>query len=225
MEIFEREIKLLGIERFEKLQNSNILVVGLGGVGGYVCEMLVRCGVGNLTIADFDTVSTSNINRQIVALHSTVGIYKTDAFKTRLKDINPNLNLTLINQKISSENLDLILKNKFDFVVDAIDTFENKIDLICACKKLNLNIISAMGAGNRVDIPQYVVCDIYKTTNDGLAKKVRKELRKRGIDSLTVVCSTHPAISVNSGVGSIAYQPSVCGIMIASYIINQIIKE
>lgn len=225
MEIFEREIKLLGLEKFEKLTKSNILVVGIGGVGGYVCEMLARCGIGNLSIVDFDTIAPSNINRQIIALHSTIGTKKTEAFEKRLLDINPNLNLKIFNERLTENNFGDIVNTDFDYVIDAIDTFENKISLICYCKNKGINIISAMGAGNRFGIPQYVVCDIYKTSNDGLAKKVRKELRSRGIKDLTVVCSTEPSTPVSGCVGSIAYQPSVCGITLASYVVNRIIKE
>lgn len=225
MEIFEREIKLLGLEKFEKLTKSNILVVGIGGVGGYVCEMLARCGIGNLTIIDFDTIAPSNINRQIIALHSTIGTKKTEAFEKRLLDINPNLNLKIFSERLTENNFDDIVNTDFDYVIDAIDTFENKISLICYCKNKGINIISAMGAGNRFGIPQYVVCDIYKTFNDGLAKKVRKELRNRGIKDLTVVCSTEPSMSASGVVGSIAYQPSACGITLASYVVNSIIKE
>lgn len=224
-EIFEREIKLLGIQKYEKLKKSHVLVVGLGGVGGYACEMLARCGIGNLTIVDFDVVSRSNINRQIVALNSTVGIFKTTAFEKRLKDINPNINLNIITEKISNDNMDKLLSASYDYVVDAIDMLESKIDLICGCKTRNINIVSAMGAGNRVGIPQYNVCDIYDTSNDGLAKKIRKELRKRNISNLDVVCSSEQSIKLEGQVGSIAYHPSVCGITLAAYVINQLIKE
>ena len=224
MERFKRTVQLIGEENFEKLKNANILVVGVGGVGGFVCEALVRSGVENITIIDFDKVDTTNINRQIIALTSTVGKYKVDVLKKRLQDINPNAKVNAIKEQIVSDNVANFVNNKYTYVIDAIDQVQNKIELICACKKLDLSIISAMGAGNRVGIPQYVVSDIYKTHDDGLAKKVRKLLREKGIDKLDVVYSPNCDQTISKDIGSISYHPSVCGLTIASYVINQIIK-
>ena len=223
MERFERQIGLMTSHQFDKLQKAHVLVVGVGGVGGYVCEMLVRCGVGKLTIVDFDKVTKSNINRQIIALESTRGKYKVDVLKDRLLDINPRLELCVKNMKLRPDNIPSVVDNKYDYVVDAIDMLYSRIELICYCKENNINVISSMGAGNRIDIPQYVVCDLYETRDDGLAKRLRKRLRKRNVNTHDVVyCKTVP--HCQNFVGSIAYHPSVCGITLASFVVNQLIK-
>ena len=223
MERFERQIGLMTSHQFDKLQKAHVLVVGVGGVGGYVCEMLVRCGVGKLTIVDFDKVTKSNINRQIIALESTLGKYKVDVLKDRLLDINPRLELCVKNMKLRPDNIPSVVDNKYDYVVDAIDMLYSRIELICYCKENNINVISSMGAGNRIDIPQYVVCDLYETRDDGLAKRLRKRLRKRNVNTHDVVyCKTVP--HCQNFVGSIAYHPSVCGITLASFVVNQLIK-
>ena len=223
MERFERQIGLLTKEQFEKLQNAHIMVVGVGGVGGYACEMFARTGIGKLTIVDFDKVTKSNINRQIIALESTIGKYKVDVLKQRLLDINPNIKIEVKNLKLRPDNVPCIFDDKYDYVIDAIDMLYSRIELICFCKENNINIISSMGAGNRIDIPQYAVCDLYETHDDGLAKRLRKRLRKRQIDKHDVAfCKSSQVLQDH--VGSISYHPSVCGITIASYVINQIIK-
>lgn len=223
MNRFDREKVLIGENHFKKIESSKILVVGVGGVGGYVCEILARCGVGEITIVDFDKIDITNINRQIIALTSNIGKYKVDILKQRLLDINPNLKINVIKEQLTCDNVENIVNNNYDYVIDAIDQIRNKIELICACKKNGLNIISAMGTGNRVDVPQYIVCDVYKTQDDGLAKKVRKLLRERGINKLDVVCSLNKKVNSDI-VGSIAYHPSICGITLASFVIEKIIK-
>ena len=224
MDRFQREIKLIGQKKFKKLQNSRVLVVGVGGVGSYVSEILARSGIGHLTLVDYNKVDITNINRQIIALTSTVGQYKVDVLKNRLLDINPNIDVVCIKEQINCDNVEKITNNNFDYVVDAIDQTQDKIELICSCNKANINIVSSMGAGNRIEIPQYVVCDLYETQNDGLAKKLRKRLRKRDVKHLNVVYCSTKCLSTEQGVGSISYHPSVCGIIIASFVINEIIK-
>lgn len=217
---------LIGDDGAKTLASKSVLVVGVGGVGGYVCEMLARAGIGKMTIVDFDIVSSSNINRQIIATHSTVGQPKVEAMKARLLDINHNLKIDVINQKLSRENIDEILNGKFDFVIDAIDDVENKILLIKTCKERGIKLVCALGSGNRLEIPKFEVADISKTENDGLAKKLRVELRKLGINHQTVVFSKQDRIRTNTTtIGSISYFPAMCGCVISGYVINCLLEE
>lgn len=217
---------LIGDDGAKTLASKSILVVGVGGVGGYVCEMLARAGIGEMTLVDFDIVSSSNINRQIIALSSTVGSPKVEAMKKRLLDINQNLKIDAINQKLSRENIDEILSKGFDFVVDAIDDVENKILLIKTCKERGIKLVCALGSGNRLEIPKFEVTDISKTENDGLAKKLRVELRKLGINHQTVVYSKQDRVKTDTTtVGSISYFPAMCGCVIAGYVINCLLEE
>lgn len=189
--------KLYWGEEFQKdLASKNICILGLGGVGGYSAEMLVRAGIENLTLVDFDTVSTSNINRQIIALQSTVGEKKTKLFEARLKDINPNINLTLIDD-FYNENLDIDF-TQFNYVVDAIDSMRSKIHLLEKCYNLNVPIISSMGAGNRIDPTQLYICDISETENKNapFISNIIYQLKKRGIEKgITVVASREKPFS------------------------------
>lgn len=217
---------LIGENGVKTLSQKSVLVGGVGGVGGYVCEMLARCGVGRLTLVDFDKVDITNINRQIVALHSTVGQNKVEAIKTRIHDINPNIEVTAICQKISSENIEKILSKKFDFVVDAIDDVENKILLIKTCQDKGLRLVCALGSGNRFAIPKFEVVDISKTENDGLAKKIRLGLRRLGINHQTVVYSKQDRVKTDTTtIGSISYFPAMCGCVIAGFVINSLLEE
>lgn len=216
---------LIGENGINNLSHSKVAVIGVGGVGGYVCHLLARAGIGNMTIVDFDTVDETNINRQIVATTKTVGLNKVDVMKAQLLEINPALKLEAINSRISSENIGEILPKDagFDFVIDAIDSVKDKIDLICYCKQNAIEIVSAMGAGNRAEVPKFEVLDIYKTSNDGLAKVIRKKLRERGVEKLTVVTSTQKPIKHSENVvGSISYQPAMCGCVIAGYVIEKL---
>ena len=222
--MFARTEILIGKDNLEKLRNSHVAVFGVGGVGGYVAEMLVRAGVGSITIIDFDKVDVTNINRQIIALHSTVGKYKVDVMKERLLDINPSCNITIFNEKYLPENRDMFFKNKFDYVVDAIDMVTSKVDLIKHCHDLNLNIISAMGAGNRYNVPEFKVVDIFKTFNDGLAKIVRKKLKELGVLKHQVAFTENVANPSQDVIGSISYYPSMCGCVIAGHVVNELIK-
>lgn len=172
---------LVGDDGIEKLNNSNIIVFGVGGVGSFTVEALARAGVGNITIVDFDDVDITNINRQIPALHSTVGRYKVDVMEERILDINPNINIK-IRSLYNKDTSDEILTERYDYVVDAIDMVSSKIHLIETCEK-GLKIISSMGMGNKLDPTKIVVTDIHKTSTCPLAKVMRKELRDRGIKS------------------------------------------
>lgn len=223
MEQFERTELLIGKENIQKLASKNVIVFGVGGVGGYVCEMLVRTGIENITIVDFDTVSVSNINRQIIALNSTVGKYKVDVMKERLLDINPNCNVVVIKNKLLPENLQDFNLEEFDYVADCIDMKNSKVALIEYCCNKNINIISAMGAGNKFGIPNFVVKDIYKTSYDGLAKVLRRKLKQLGVKHHNVVVCEQQSKDLVP-VGSIVFYPAMCGCVLASKIINDFIN-
>lgn len=223
--MFTRTQLLIGKENLNKIKNSKIIVFGVGGVGGYVCEMLVRAGVNNLTIVDFDKVDKTNLNRQIIALNSTIGKFKVDVMKQRLLDINPKLNITVFNEMYTPENSNKFFKEDYDFVIDAIDMVSSKVHLIKSAKDNHLNIVSAMGAGNRYEVPNFVVEDIFKTHNDGLAKVMRKKLKEQGIENLNVVYTSQDSYSFEGQVGSISYFPAMCGCVIAAFVVNEIIKK
>ncbi|PBE20224.1 tRNA threonylcarbamoyladenosine dehydratase [Clostridioides difficile] len=224
---------LVGDDGIEKLNNLNIIVFGVGGVGSFTVEALARAGVGNITIVDFDDVDITNINRQIPALHSTVGRYKVDVMEERILDINPNINIKKIRSLYNKDTSDEILTERYDYVVDAIDMVSSKIHLIETCEKKGLKIISSMGMGNKLDPTKIVVTDIHKTSTCPLAKVMRKELRDRGIKKLKVVYSTEQPIELKKKVmngrkvtpGSVSFVPSVGGLIIASVIVNELLGQ
>ena len=218
-----RTISLIGKENAQKLSKKHITIVGVGGVGGYATVMLARAGIENLTIIDFDEVSPSNVNRQIVAYQSTVGKPKVDVLEKMLLDINPSIKIKSCKERLVKENIPRLLAQT-DIVIDAIDSVKDKLDLIEYCKNNSIYIISAMGAGNRSDVPQFELTDIFKTHDDGLAKKLRGELRKRGINSLDVVTSTQKAKKVEGVIGSISYYPAMSGCFLSAVVVNKIIE-
>ncbi len=232
---FSKTELLLGKDALDRLKNARLAVFGLGGVGGNVVEALARSGVGALDIVDNDKIVLSNLNRQVFATHSTLDMYKVDAAKARILDINPECKVITYNvfySKESSSNFDFA---KYDYVIDAIDTVSSKIALIEQAKKTNTPIISAMGAGNKVDPTLFTVSDISKTSVCPLARVMRKELKDRGIYSLKVVYSNEKPIppknveqslSTNrkQTVGSCAFVPSVAGLIMAGEVIKDIIK-
>jgi tRNA threonylcarbamoyladenosine dehydratase len=223
---------IVGNEGLEKLKNSSILVFGVGGVGSFATEAIVRAGVGKITIVDFDDVDITNINRQLPALHSTIGRDKVEVMEERILDINPDIEINAIKAKYTAENSDELLDGDYDYVVDAIDMVSSKIHLIESCVKKNLTIISSMGMGNKLDPTKIVVTDIYKTQMCPLAKVVRKELRDRKIKKLKVVYSTEQPVELKERImngkkitpGSISFVPSVAGLIIASVVVNDLIK-
>lgn len=233
---FTRTEMLLGSEAVHKLKQCRIAVFGIGGVGGYTVEALARSGIGTLDLIDNDTVSLTNINRQIIALHSTIGMYKTEAAKKRLLDINPNIKINIYNTFFTPENSGEFNFSQYDYIVDAIDTVSGKIELAVQADKANVPIISSMGAGNKLDPTRFEVSDIYKTSVCPLARVMRRELKKRNIRKLKVVYSKEEALSPkcesdeDSGMkrqtpASIAYVPSVVGLIIAGEVINDIISQ
>jgi len=228
MNEFARSELVLGKNSIEKLKNKKVMVFGIGGVGSYVCEALARTGVGNITVVDNDVVSESNINRQIIALHSTVGMNKVDVIEARIKDINPDCNVIKKQMFYLPENADEIDFSGYDYIVDAIDTVTAKIDIICCAADLDIPIISCMGTGNKSEPSMLEITDIYKTNVCPLARVMRRELKQRGIKKLNVLYSEEKPIlpeADNPRVpGSVAFVPSVAGLMIGGYVIKELIK-
>lgn len=221
--MFERTINLIGIDNFNKISNLNILLVGLGGVGSFVFESLIRSGVNNITIVDYDVVTLSNINRQLVANLNTLGRKKVDVAQEHAKEINNKINIKVLDLKLTSENINY-LNDDYDFIVDACDSIDAKISLIKFAQEHNIKIISAMGMGNRLKPQNIKISSLNKTINDPLAKKVRNILRKENISlNIPVVFSEELPIKKDA-INSIATVPSVAGIYITSYIINSVIK-
>lgn len=231
-EQFTRTELIYGEKAIEYFASCRVAVFGIGGVGGYVVEALARTGIGALDLIDSDKVALSNINRQIIATHRTLGMYKVDAAAERIKDINPACKVTGYKVFYLPETQDTFDFTAYDYVVDAIDTVAGKLAIIENAKKAGVPVISSMGAGNKVRPAAFEVADIYKTSICPLAKAIRKECRKRGIDSLKVVYSKEePAESENPQVdeetgkkvpGSTAFTPSVAGLIIASEVINDL---
>ncbi|MBE6782878.1 MAG: tRNA threonylcarbamoyladenosine dehydratase [Ruminococcaceae bacterium] len=232
-EIFSRQNIVFGTETLDILKNSRVAVFGVGGVGGYICESLARSGVGMLDIVDNDTVSVSNINRQIIALHSTIGKNKVDVMKERLLDINPEIVVNEHNCFFLKENEREFEFEKFDYIVDAIDTVSGKLALAVIADKLNVPIISAMGAGNKTDPTQFKVADIYKTSGCPLAKAMRKLCKENNVKKLKVVYSEESPIrkeelidetsNKRSIPGSLSFVPSVMGLIMAGEVVKDLI--
>lgn len=229
-EKFVRTRNLIGDEAMIKLAAARVAVFGIGGVGGHVVEALARSGVGALDIIDRDTISESNINRQIIALQSTVGKYKVDAMKERIADINPDCKVRAYTCFYLPETKNQFDFTKYDYVVDAVDTVTAKLTLVCEAKEKEVPIISCMGAGNKLNPAMFEVADIYKTSVCPLAKVMRRELKKRGIDKLKVVYSKEEAIKPTATdgdertPGSTAFVPSVAGLIMASEVIKDLIN-
>lgn len=234
MEINSRTELLLGDEKLARLQNANVLVVGLGGVGGYAAEMLARASIGKMTIVDADKINYSNINRQLIALHSTVGKAKAQVLAERLLDINPQIELKIIEQFLQSEDITKILnESKYDYIVDAIDTLTPKIELIRLALEHSTPIVSSMGAGSKLDPTKIEIADISKTHHCPLAHMLRKRLHKIGIrKGFQAVFSAEPPIegsmilcneqNKKSNVGTISYLPPSFGIACASVVIRKL---
>ena len=226
---FSRTELLIGTENIEKLHNSKVAVFGVGGVGSFVVEGLVRAGIGNLVLVDKDVVDITNLNRQLIATRKTIGKPKVEVAKERVLDINPDVNIVTFQEFFMPET-EGIIDDSIDYIVDAIDTVTAKIELVVRANKLNIPIISSMGTGNKLDPTKFEVDDIYNTTVCPLAKVMRKELRTRGIKELKVVYSKEEPIKLKFGSedekvpGSISFVPSVAGLIIAGEVIKDLIK-
>lgn len=230
---FERTALLLGEAAVEKLADARVAVFGVGGVGGYVIEALARSGVGKFVLTDCDTVSESNINRQIIATHRTVGRYKTEVMKERILEINPEAQVEVRQCFFLPENADSFDFASYSYVVDAVDTVTAKLEIIMRAKAAGVPVISSMGAGNKLDASDFKVSDIYDTRVCPLARVMRRELKKRGIDSLKVVYSEEepqkPLAEISEGgkralPGSVAFVPSVAGLVLAGEVVKDLIE-
>lgn len=230
-EEFSRTSMLIGEENVKKLSGCHIAVFGIGGVGGYVVEALARSGVGKLDLIDSDTVNITNINRQIIATHDTLGISKVDAEKERVRSINPDIKVSIYNTFYLPENSAEFDFTKYDYIIDAVDTVTAKIEIIVNAKKVGTPVISCMGTGNKLNPTLFEVSDIYKTSVCPLARVMRRELKQRGIKSLKVVYSKEEPIKseiADSETGktvpaSISFVPSVAGLIIAGEVIKDLI--
>lgn len=225
MERFSREVLIIGEENLMKLKNSRVAVFGVGGVGGFVVEALARAGVGTLDLIDKDEVDITNINRQIVALTSTVGHYKAEVARDRILDINPDAVVNVHNMFYTPETAGQFDFTQYDYVVDAIDTVTGKIQLVLQAQEAGTPIICCMGAGNKMDPTLFEITDIYKTSVCPLAKVMRRELKARGVKKLKVLYSKEEAIKTGGRTpGSISFVPSVAGLIIGGEVIKDLIK-
>lgn len=233
-EEFQRFELLIGQEKMRSLQQKHVAIFGLGGVGGFSAEAIARSGIGKLTLVDYDTVDITNINRQIIALQSTVGKSKVMLWKERILEIDPSIQISGIDKKYTEQNGEEFFEEAFDYIIDAIDMVSSKIHLILKAKKKNIPIISCMGMGNKMDPTRIKIADIYKTHVCPLAKVMRRELKIRGVKHLTCVFSDEepikPSISLSSASkreipGSTAFVPSVAGLIIASKVVSDLLDS
>lgn len=224
--MFDRVIKLIGENNFEKIENKSICVIGIGGVGGYAIEALVRSGVKNIIIVDYDTVDITNLNRQIITNQNNIGNYKTTEMEKRIKSINPNCEVITINKKIVNENIDIIFENKIDYLIDACDTVSVKENLILECIKRNIKIISCMGTGNKLNPSKLEITDIRKTSYDRIAKKIRKFVLDNNIKGkIPVVYSKEQNVKFEGDIPSMIFVPATAGILLANFVVNDIINN
>ena len=234
-EAFLREKMLLGAQAMERLRRAHVIVFGIGGVGSYAAEGLARAGIGNLTLVDNDTVGITNLNRQLCALHSTLGQYKSDVMASRVLDINPDCRVTSLPELYSEETKERFFTEAYDYIVDAIDLVSCKLSLIQTAKERCIPIISAMGTGNKLDPTRFCITDISKTSCCHLARIMRRELRSRGILHHTVLYSEElpmtpeeleaPPPGRRSIPGSVSWVPSCAGLMLAGYVVQALIAE
>ena len=222
---FSRTERLIGEEAVTRLKEAHVAVFGIGGVGGFVCEALARAGIGTFTLVDKDDVDITNLNRQIIALHSTVGRDKVDVMKERILDINPNAQVNAVKAFYLPENADDFDFSVYDYIVDAVDTVSAKIELVMRAKEAGVPIIASLGTGNKLDATAFRVTDIYKTSVCPLAKVMRKELKARGIEKLKVVYSEEVPIKPEGDArtpASISFVPPAAGLVIAGEVIKDI---
>lgn len=226
MNQFERLELLIG-DKINKIHSKHVLVIGLGGVGSYAVEALIRSGIENITIVDKDVIDITNLNRQLMTTFDNIGKYKTDEIEKRIISINPNCKVKKITKNIDLNNIDELFIDNIDYVVDACDTLSVKMELIRICKRKDIKLISSMGTGNKMDPSRLKIMDIKKTNYDPLAKKMRKMLRDEKINGkVMVVCSDEqPNVKINKIIPSNSFVPATSGLLCASYIINDIVGE
>ncbi len=232
---FERTRMLVGGEAVERLRHMRVLLFGIGGVGSFAAEAIARAGIGRIELIDNDTVGLTNLNRQLVALHSTLEMKKTEVMAARMRDICPDTEVTVRDVFVSAETIASFEFSQYDYVIDAIDTVSAKLMIIDGCIKAGTPIISCMGTGNRLDPSKLTVCDVYKTSGDPLARVMRRELKKLGVEKLKVVCSseeprkpvaaTDEAILRRSVPASISFVPPCAGMMLAGEAVRDMIQD
>lgn len=223
--MFERMISLIGKDKFSKLQTTNVLVVGIGGVGGYALEALARSGIINISIIDYDKIEITNLNRQIISSNDNIGLNKVDVAKERVLKINPDLKIAIFNENLTKDNIDSILKNKYDYVIDACDTIDTKVLIIEKSLKYKFKLISCMGTANKTNPALLSITELSKTNNDPIAKILRKKVKELKINKkISVVSSTETPIT-NKNLGTNSYIPGIAGLLCASYVINDITKK
>lgn len=223
--MFEREELLIG-DKINELKNKTVLIVGIGGVGGYVTESMVRAGIGHLILVDFDTVDITNINRQLIALHSNIGKKKVDAYKERILDINPDCIVDTYDIFYNEENKDCLFDNKIDYVIDCCDSLNSKVILIKECNNRGIPIISSMGTGNKFHPEKFEIDKLKNSTYDPLAKKMRYLLKdNKELLNTMVIYSKEEPTPYKGKIGSISYVPSVAGLLLTSYVINSFLEK
>lgn len=225
--MYERTIALIGEDNLNKIKSKNILVLGVGGVGGYAIETLVRSGIQNITIVDYDKIDYSNINRQIIANNTNIGNYKVDEYKKRIKDINKDIKVKIIKEKITKDNINILFEENYDYIIDACDTIIVKKLLIKLCKDKNINLITVCGMGRKLDITKIKISDIKDTSYDPIAKVLRKYVKDEKIKGKVMCVSSieKPNNTNKDVIASMMPTPSVAGIYAANYILQDIIKK
>lgn len=224
--MFERTELLIGKENLEKIKNSKVAVIGLGGVGGYAVSSLIRSGIENIIIVDYDKIDITNLNRQLITTQKNIGNLKTEEMEKYILSINNKCNITKLNIKLDLSNIDILFGHKFDYLIDCCDTIIVKQELIKRCLNNNITIISSMGTGNKLNPQDLEIIDIRKTSYDPIAKRIRKYLRDNHINKkVMVVSSKEKRASFSGDIPSMTFVPATSGILCASYIIKEIIKR
>ena len=222
---FSRLSTLIGEDKLDILKEKKVLVVGVGGVGGYVVESLARSGIGNITIVDYDVVDITNINRQIIALTSTIGCKKVELFKKRIKDINPNCKVEIFDIFLNEENYLNLIRSDYDYIIDCCDDIKAKKILLREANNRNISFISSMGTANKIDPSKLEIVDLRKTVNDPLARIMRKFLKEERINKKIMVLSSTELPIKNSKLGSNAFVPATAGLLISSYVVEKLYSE
>ena len=220
--VYQRTEQILGKENLEILQKANLCIIGIGGVGSYTIEALARTGIGNITIIDKDIIDATNINRQLIATKNNIGNIKVEEAKIRIQQINPNVNVNSICDKINEDNITKYITEEYDYIIDAIDDVSGKIAIIKRCKEINIPVISCMGTANKLDPMKLKIADISKTEMCPLAKAVRKKLKEQGITKVKVVFSTEQPKKDKDVLGSLAYVTGTAGLIIAAEVVKDL---